>query len=421
MRLPFLTVFLTAVCGLAVSPAAAQSTAPCTMNLDQAVARALALSPALAAGSFAVSAAEARITQAGLLPNPELELQAENFGGGADLNGFSGAESTLVISQPILLGGQRARRKAVAEAEHQLAGRGLEGLRLSIAAATTAAFSSVLAAERREGLAGELLELAEQFADTVHKRVDGGKVSPVEATRAGMEVARARIERIRAARELEAARAHLAATWGSPTADSCDAVGTLPAPSQLPSIEELRGLLGQTPEMRGLEDRIGRQQGVVELEEALRIPNLALSVGPRRFEATGQSAWGAGMSLPLPIFDKNQGTRTASRFELERVRRDAESIRSGLEAELVAVLARLLGASEALRTLDDEVVPAAQAAFIATQTGYSEGKFGFLDVLDAQRTLFEARSVALAGHEEYALGLAALEGLVGPIGNKGDR
>lgn len=383
------------------------------LTLEQAVSRALNTSPSLAAGSHAVSAAEARVTQAGRLPNPELEIEVENFGGRGVLDDFNGAESTAVIRQPFLLGGKRRHRRAVAQAERALAGRDLEALRLDVSATTTSAFYRVLAAQRREALARELLDLVERFADTVQKRVEAGKVSPVQALRAGVEVSQARVGVARAERALEAARAHLAATWGSFAADFDRAAGELPAPTDPPALDQLRGFLTTTPEVRSHDDLIDRHHHLVELEHSFRIPDLSLSVGPRRFEETGESAWVAGIALPIPIFDRNQGSRRAAEFDLERARRNAEAVRVGLESRLAAATERLRALAFEVTALSHEIVPAARAAFASTETGYREGKFGFLEVLDAQRALFDARMLLLDSREEHAIARTRLERLIG--------
>jgi cobalt-zinc-cadmium efflux system outer membrane protein len=379
------------------------------------------MNPSLAAGAHAVSAAEARVTQAGLLPNPEIGFEAENFGGGGDLDGFNAAESTAVISQPILLGGKRGRRRAVAEAEQTLAGRELQGLRLDVVAGTTSAFYRVLGAQQRVALAHELLGLAERFARTVQAKVDAGKVSPIEASRASIEVAQARVGLARAVRELEAVRVLLAATWGSSTATFDRAAGELPEPTDPPSLGQLRQHLIEAPEVTRLEDQIEREKRILELETSSRVPDLTVSVGPRRFEETGQSAWVARFSLPIPMFDRNQGSRRAAEFDLERTRRDAEAVRVGLEAELASALERLRAVAVEATTMSQEIVPAANAAFAATETGYRKGKLGFLNVLDAQRTLFETRSLLLDSREEYATTRTELERLVGhPLGPMAD-
>ncbi|MBD3853569.1 MAG: TolC family protein [Acidobacteria bacterium] len=382
------------------------------ITLEEAVSLALQHNPLLAAGTQALSAADARVVQAGLLPNPELEIEVENFGGSADLGGFEYAESTAVISQPILLGGKRSRRRAVAQTDYVLAGRDLDAVKLDVRARAAAAFYVVLIAQDRQALANELLNLAQRVADTVQIRVDAGKVSPVESTRAQIEVSTARISVIRSVRELAAARARLSATWGSSTTSFQRAIGTLPDPGPPPPLDRLIPLLDDTPEIRRLNDHIQRRDQVLDLENSFRFPDLTLAAGPRWFKATGQSAWVAGFGLSIPVFDRNQGERRAAEFEVERARRDAQAGRVAIETELVAVVERLTAAAEVSDALNRDLVPATSSAFAAIETGYREGKFGFLDVLVAQRALFDARSVLLDSLEEYALTRIELERIV---------
>lgn len=384
-------------------------------NLDLAEALELAAehNPGLAAAGYRVEAADARVVQAGRWANPELEFEIENFGGRDELRGFESTESTLLISQDLRIGGKIKHGREVAESDFMLAMRERESLRLDVRGGTTTAFYSVLAAQERLALKKELLSLARSFADTVVARVEAGKVSPVEATRARMEVASVRVELIQATRELEVARVRLSSAWGAAAADFRRAIGELPRPGDRPAREKLKELLGQTPDMQVLDDRVLRSERVVALEDSFRIPNLKVAAGPRRFSETGDSAWVAGISLPLPIFDSNKGARRAAEFELQGAARDRRSARVEIEVGLTSVLERLDAAAEVATALEAEVVPAASSAFEAVEIGYTEGKFGFLDVIDAQRTLFDARSILLDSVVEYALARVDLERLIG--------
>jgi cobalt-zinc-cadmium efflux system outer membrane protein len=347
------------------------------------------------------------------MPNPKLELETENFGGRGDLAGFSSAETTAVVSQEIPLGGKRGHRREVGELEAQLARADLEVAIYDSKAATSSAFFRVLAARQRVDLAAELLELAEHFAGSVSIRVDAGKVSPIEATRASIEVSQTRIALARSERELDAARSLLAATWGSSLVDFGAVVGDLPASVRPTALELLLDHLNRSPDMQRLEVIEQRQAMVVDLEQSRRIPDLTVRAGPRWYAATGDSAWVAGFAIPIPVFDRRQGDRQAAGFELERTRRETEAERISLRANLTATLERLRAVTTEVETLSREIVPAAEEAFAATETGYLGGKLGFLDVLDAQRALFEARSMLLASREENALIRTEVERLIG--------
>jgi cobalt-zinc-cadmium efflux system outer membrane protein len=412
-------VSLALLTAASVAIAASEKMLPAVMaltgdiTLDDALELAVEHNPSLAAARHRVEAADARVFQAGRWANPELEFEVENFGGGDERHGFESAESTLLISQSLRIGGKIKRGREVAESDYAIAGCSWESVELDVRAQTTATFYSVLTAQERSGLSRELLDLAQSFADTVDARVEAGKVSPVEATRARMEVAAGRVQLIRATRGLEVARVRLSAMWGSSTADFRRAIGGLPEPGDRPAWSELQALVHETPDMRALDDLLQRSERVVALEHSFRIPDLTVAAGPRRFSETGQTAWVAGISLPLPIFDRNQGSRRAAEFELERSRRDVQAAKVEIETGLVSVVQRLDAAVEVATSMEAEVVPAATSALVAVEIGYTEGKFGFLDVIDAQRTLFDARSILLDSIAEYALARVDLERLIG--------
>ncbi len=387
------------------------------VSLAEALELAAEHNPFLAAAGSRVEAAESRVHQAGRWANPELEIEIENFGGNDEFRGFESTESSLLISQPLQIGGKIKHGREVAESDSAIAGRDREAVELDVRARTTAAFYAVLTAQERVGLSRELLSLARSFAGTVDARVEAGKVSPVEATRARMEVAAVRIRLIRATRELEVARVRLSAMWGASVADFRRASGELPRPVGRPDWAELTVLVRRTPDMLVLDEQQERSERVVALEKSFSIPDLTVAVGPRRFAETGGTAWVAGISMPLPVFDGNKGARRAAEFELESTRRQNQAARIEIETGLASVVQRLDAAAEIATALESEVVPAATSAFDAVEIGYSEGKFGFLDVIDAQRTLFDARSILLDSLAEYALARVDLERLIGQGGS----
>ena len=394
------------------------------LSLERAVATALSLSPVLAAAANGVSASEARLDQAGLYANPEFGLELENFGGSGDFSGFDATETTFALSQPLLLGGKIAGRKGVAKADLTLATRDLEAVRLDIAALTTDAFNNVIVAQERVVLTEELAELAKSFADTVRARVEAGKVSPVEEIRARAAVARARVDVAKAKRALAATRVRLAESWGSSDPRFSRTIGRLPRPSPPPPRGTLDEMLLQTPEMARLTEELERREQMVKLEKARGVPDLKLTLGPRNYQETGGWAWVGGVSMPLPIFDRNQGARRAAEFELERTRHEVAARQVALEGRLSRILERLRAAGEEARSYEREIMPASTEAFEAISLGFREGKFGFLEVLDAQRSLFEATLLHLESRQRYAAARTELERLVGrplnPITNSGD-
>ena len=179
--------------------------------LREALSLALIRSPELAAFSWEVRVREAEALQAGLMPNPEIGVDAENFAGGGVYGGYDSAESTVFLGQLVELGGKRSKRRRVADLERELSGWDYEIRRLDVLTAVTREFVAVLEAQERLALADELRKIAGQTLEAVAKQVRAGATSPVEQTRASVIVASAEVEQRRSQAGLETARLRLAA------------------------------------------------------------------------------------------------------------------------------------------------------------------------------------------------------------------
>lgn len=383
--------------------------------LRDALSLALQHNPELAAFSIEVRAAEARTLQAGLRPNPEIGVEVENFAGPGTLRRFDGAETTIQIGQLIELGGKRPKRARVASLEQDLAGWDYEAKRADVLAETSKSFVDVLAAQERVALTQDLLHLAEQTFETVSARVKAGKVSPVEETRAGVALSNSRIEHARAQRGLEAARKKLAAAWGSGVHAFERAVGPLDRVSPIPPADRLPQEIRGNPDIARWVTEIEQRKAVSALQEAIRIPDPTLAAGVRRFNETGDSAFVAGMSIPLPLFNRNQGGVLESRRRLAKAERESSAAENRVRASLAETYQTLSTAVLEIDALKTTVIPGAQSAFEAASEGYRQGKFGYLDVLDAQRTLFEARGQYISALATYHKGLADLERAIGKM------
>ena len=383
------------------------------LTLRQALSLALRRSPKLLAFAWEIRTKEAQILQAGLLPNPELGIEVENFGGSGALQSLDGAESTLQLSQLIELGGKRSKRKRISKLEWELAGWEYELRRLEVFTEITKAFIDVLAAQERLALIEELVSIAERIFNTVLERVKAGKVSPVEETKASVILATSRIKLDRAKRGLEVTRKRLAATWGStsPIFEKVD--GRLEDVRPIPTAEQLVSRISQNPNIVRWFTEMEQRKAAVELENAGRISNLTLSGGVKRFSETNDNAFVLGVSIPLPIFNRNQGGILEAQHRLAK----ADEERKASEVHLLTALSETYQAlssafSEAI-ALKNDVLPGAQSAFETASEGFRQGKFSYLDVLDTQRTLFETRGQYIKTLTAYHRAVADVEQLIG--------
>jgi cobalt-zinc-cadmium efflux system outer membrane protein len=373
--------------------------------------------PKLAAFGWEVRAGEARTLQAGLPPNPEMAIEVENFAGSGELRGFQGTEITIHLSQLIELAGKRDKRVRVAALERDLTAWDYEATRLDVLTQVTQAFVEVLSAQERLVLNTELVRLAEQVFSTVAERVKAGKVSPVEETKASVELSTSRIALERVQRDLEAARKRLVAVWGGRMPVFARAAGVLDAVPAMPPAEQLTERLVQNPEIARWATEMAQRRATVELARAQRIPDPTVGGGFRHARDTGDNALVMSVSIPLPVFDRNQGGVLAARYQLAKAEEERRAAEIQGLAALAEAYAALSSAFVEATTLKNEVLPGAQRAFDAASEGYRQGKFGFLDVLDAQRTLFEARGRSLEALAAYHQAAAEVERLIGePLG-----
>ncbi len=363
------------------------------IDLPAALALAAKSSPSLAAARQETESYDGAIRQAGVLPNPTLSF--ENQGGRRDER-----ETTWLLTQPLEAPSKRSSRLAVAQAEQQTAAatHALRGAELH--GRVVAAFHELLLAQERVRLADDGVHLAIQARSTVARRVAAGKLSPVDETRAGVAEAQARLERAQHDNARLLAARRLAALCGQTEPARAD--GDMDGLPPVPSTADMARLIAGAPAVQQAQREWRQRRAQAQLARADRLPDIAVTLGTKRFGETGHRATVAGIAIPLPLFDRGQGTvlQASRRAEQAETAVQAAELEVRMAAEQAA--AELASAREAATTLKDDVIPAALNAYEAAGKGLEYGKFGLTDVLDAQRTLLQARAGYLdtlaAGH-----------------------
>ncbi|MBC8391858.1 MAG: TolC family protein [Deltaproteobacteria bacterium] len=370
------------------------------LTLGQVLTLTLLHNPELKVFSLETRAAEARELQAGLWPNPELEIEAENVGGTGELSGFDSAETTIQLSQLIELGGKSQKRRKVASFEKELAGLDYQNKRLEIFSDAAKAFISILKAQGNLELSNELLKLSRESFETVAKRVDAGKDSPIEKTRASVALSKMEVQNLKAQRNLEYSRKRLATFWGQDKPQFEQAAGNLEDIKPLPTLEGLSNQLKLNPEYTRWEAEIKKNQAVLNLEGAKTIGDITIGAGVQRFNETDDNAFVFGVSIPLPISDNNQGAKQEAILNLAKSREAQRVAWFKLQNEFNQTYQEFANSYSQATSLKSDVLPSAVEMFNAATRAYQEGKVDYLNVMDAQRTLFDVKN-------EYIESLAA--------------
>jgi outer membrane protein, heavy metal efflux system len=389
------------------------------LSLRHALALALARNPELAASSWDVRIGEARMLQARLRPNPEVSLSEENVLGTGDFRTFREAQTTLELSQHIELGGKRAARIEEANLSRDLAGWDYEIRRLDVLTRTAEAFVELLSLQQRLALAEETVRLADDVTQAVGKRVDAAKTFTVEKSKAEVALASAQVERDQTQRALAAARQRLAANWGTTQPQFEHAEGNLEEIAPVPPQEQLLERLRQNPEMARWATEIAQRQAALRVERSKAVPDLTLGGGYRRLpDLAGESgpnndALLFGISVPLPLFNKNQGNIKEAEYRLAKAAEERRATDLRLQTELGQAWQRLSAAAAEVEALKNKVLPGAQQTYETMAQYYREGRLSYLEVLDAQRTLFGGRAQYLRALSDYHVAVNDLERLTG--------
>jgi cobalt-zinc-cadmium efflux system outer membrane protein len=169
--------------------------------------------------------------------------------------------------------------------------------------------------------------------------------------------------------------------------------------------------LQRNPDLARWDAEIEQRKAAVVVESAGRIPDLTLTGGVRTFGGTDDVTYVAAISMPLPLFGRNQGAIIEADQELARTRAEQRAVRREVRADLSGEYQKLVAARAEIEALEEAVLPDAEAAFEAIREGYRWGKFEYLDLLDAQRTLVQAKAQAVDARAAYHAARARLERL----------
>ncbi|WP_024676891.1 TolC family protein [Pseudomonas syringae] len=388
-----------------VAPGAASAQG---ISLPQALEAAFAHNPELAAAQWEIGVAEGDRQQAGLIPNPVLSWEVED-------TRRDTSTTTVMLSQALELGGKRGARIAAAGKGQDAARLELEQRGNELRADVVQAFYAAARAQAGLELARQSRALAERGLQVAEGRVRAGKVSPVEATRAQVQLAETDLL-VRRAETLKInSNRELARATGSPTASFERLDYTDLSPGKSPSSARMMTALNQSAELRLAQTQIEQREAALGSERAKRIPDLTVSVGSQYSREERERVNVVGLSMPLPLFDRNQGNVLAASRRADQSRDLRNAVELKLRTQTQSALDQWSTAAQEVESFNKVILPAAQSAVDTATRGFEMGKFGFLEVLDAQRTLISARSQYLESLATATEARVAIERIHGDL------
>lgn len=376
---------------LVVTPCAAAQAATDTLRLGLEEAQRIALeeNPDYRTAALAPAAARGELRQVeALAPNPELEFEAP-----AAATDGSVEDYEAWAWQEIEWAGQRGLRIDAAEAGLAAARSSHLAAARRTAAGVSRAFFAAVAAGRRLSLAEEMLADNERLAAAVQIRFEAGEVSALDADVTGVETGQLTARALTARRDMVAAELELGRELGvSPSVRiepvPPDPLAELPSPASLNRDSLIAQALAGRAELRRLQTEVERARLAASLASREAIPNLRLGVRHGREGST--DAWGLGVGLEVPLWNRNDGRTDRADAEHGQATYALAAAELRVEADVVRSLTAYATARERLDVYDAEVLGPARASRRRLATAYESGKLGLTDLLILRTRLLDA-------------------------------
>ncbi|GIW93749.1 MAG: divalent cation transporter [Pirellulaceae bacterium] len=354
-------------------------------DLETLLAWAFENNPAIHEAEARVEAAQGRYVQVGLPPNPAVGYSGQQLGsrGQAEQQG-------VLIEQELVTGGKLRllRRQAaweVARSEHLL-----EVARQRTATDVRTLYFEALVAQRRIDVAEKLAEIAARAEKTVKALYDAQEASLADYLQAQIETQTARVLAENAHAEFQGTWQRLVAVAGRPDLPPARLRGdpTADWPEYDPQ-RLLDQILAANPQLLALEADVQRARWAVDYAHAAVIPNIQVQGIVQDDRATGSSNGALQVTVPVPLWNRNQGGIQQAWGELSAAQQAVDRVAFGLRKKLAETLQSYQVARQQAERYRDQILPKAAENLQLAQRAYEQGEFTYLQLLTAQRTYFQ--------------------------------
>ena len=407
------------------APASALLAQTDTVSLARAVAIARGASPRITAATSAVAAATARIGPAGALPDPQLTLGLMN----RSLSGMSDplTMNQVTLMQMIPVNGALGQRRQAARFDSSRSDAERDAVQLLVERDVRRSYWELYHADQALAVMDRTLAVLRELAATAGAMYAVGSVpqsdvvrAQVAITRMEQEIAAMRLDRVRAAAELNAAMGRPAeAGIVLPPQDPHQADHAALRPLDTPPPPPLDSLLAfadsMSPMLRAARAMVASSQANQSSVRRMLYPDLGVGVSFGHRPDTGDNMASLELGISLPLFARSRQLRMRDEAAAMVAQAEAEENQARLELR-----AQLLAAREAAETARLQVariagtlVPQAEASYQATLAAYRVGKNDFLSVLDAQTALLNYQHDLHSYEAAYGAAGAEVDRLIG--------
>lgn len=389
-------------------PPALEPLLPDRLTLADVESSALGNNPTLARAEARISAARGQWLQAGLRPNPRIGYSGGEIGneGAAGLQG--GFLSQEIVTADKLLLSQTVASREIERLQQEFAAQ-----QRRVLTDVRRAFYDVLAAQRAIDLARDLSQIAGKAYDTSQVLFKNGEISQVDMLQSGIEAEQARILRENALNRHAAAWRQLAAVAGNPNMAPRPLEGDLRA--AIPDLSwetESQRLLAASPELAAAYAAVAKAQAALSRARAERYPNWEAQAGAQYDYGTQDAVANVQLSVPLPIYNRNQGGIRAAESQIAEAQANVSRLELSLQQRLAKAFEPYRNARTQTDVYTQRILPDARKSLDETVKSYEAGEVGFLSLLNVQRTYFQTQVAHLEALRQLRDSAATIEGLL---------
>jgi cobalt-zinc-cadmium efflux system outer membrane protein len=389
------------------------------------VQKALASNGELAAVRIEIARARARLRQAGLRPNPTLDFEQKS---GRYVGSTGESETSIGVALPVELGGKRRRRIELAQAELEAVEAEVADRERRLAAEVRSTYVEALAALRELETTENLNNLDLQTTRLVQARVNEGETAPIELNLLRVEVDRLRSRRALIEGRLKTVLLRLKNLAGIPAAEPLrlreDLLSpVLPAPPasldaaidialrNRPDLKLAR--LNEEVAQAGLS--LARANGTPDLTAFSRytLDRSSYEDSPVGVRNDRDNFLTFGVSIGIPVFNRNQGAKAESAAAISQARMKREFLESVVRSEVESAYARYEAAQVAVATFAQGVIGRSNDNIRVVRAAYELGQFSITALLNEQRRLTDSQRDFTEMLSEQYRALADLQAALG--------
>lgn len=400
---PFMGLVAAALCALIIASADASE----SLSLSQAIDIALKSNPTIAAEQLSADAAKHAARGAKALTNPEITVAPT-------IAGDAGADSAVTFSQPLEINGSRTYRGKAASSEASAAAFDTETTRRDIILRVRQSYWDVAAARERVKSDEENIAYLESLNAAVKKQLDVGAVPGSQLIKTEVELAGARQDLARSEMELGKAKAGLNALLNRPQTTDFDVTDPMTFFDASPNRDTLlASALANRPEVASAIARSAAACTEVRSARLRRSPDLALQARKGSFDANDDQ--GVALAVTIPLLDWGSVRSDVRRAEAEAKSRDKalEAVRNAVALDVEQALRTVSASSRIALEYKGDILEKSERLAQMAKTGYEKGATGYLEALEAQRTLRSVRAAYYSALAEHLKALAQLDWAAG--------